>query len=370
MTTEREQILALAGEPKAHLVMQINGHLNGVCVEGAYLTEEDADIAQSLLGTYWAGTDKLYTADQLLVARKPLVEEIERITHDRDAKSARMWELGKECDAISEETDQLRQQLVEKCAEAEEIAAEYNRLLDASILLNKQLAAANARIAELEAKGDPVFQLKLSDGSWVDQFEHSYEYNLKNGAVVRKLYIHAPQDEPSSDLDVLRRIAERGHRLAHEQGPQFVDLFQHMLDEIQRVNIGTPQAVPLTVKVADMRESNGRVTWSVFLAKSPDDALWDCHQVYSDSIEGRARYEAAVLNHFLGNGPAPNILAFDTDAPAPQAVPEGWKLVPIEPTDAMVVAALEGSDTPTEYCIEQCYRAMLAAAPSPEGEKK
>ena len=44
------------------------------------------------------------------------------------------------------------------------------------------------------------------------------------------------QQEPSSDLDVLRRIAERG--LNHYQA-KFdsvgVDLFQHMLDEITRV---------------------------------------------------------------------------------------------------------------------------------------
>jgi len=71
----------------------------------------------------------------------------------------------------------------------------------------------------------------------------------------------------------------------------------------------------LSVKVASMHESNGRITWMVFLAKSPDAVLWDCHQVYSDAIEGRARYVAAELAHFLDLGPKPDIFDFDIDPP-------------------------------------------------------
>lgn len=36
------------------------------------------------------------------------------------------------------------------------------------------------------------------------------------------------------DIDVLRRIAERGLKLAQAKNPEFIDLFQHMLDEIAR----------------------------------------------------------------------------------------------------------------------------------------
>jgi hypothetical protein len=38
-----------------------------------------------------------------------------------------------------------------------------------------------------------------------------------------------------SDLDILRRTAKRGLKAAQECDSQFVDVFQHMLDEIQRV---------------------------------------------------------------------------------------------------------------------------------------
>jgi len=37
-------------------------------------------------------------------------------------------------------------------------------------------------------------------------------------------------------LDIIRRIAERGLRAAQERkDSQFVDLFQHLLDELERV---------------------------------------------------------------------------------------------------------------------------------------
>jgi hypothetical protein len=36
--------------------------------------------------------------------------------------------------------------------------------------------------------------------------------------------------------DVLRRIAERGLRMALELDPRFVDIFQHLIDEIDRLD--------------------------------------------------------------------------------------------------------------------------------------
>lgn len=40
-----------------------------------------------------------------------------------------------------------------------------------------------------------------------------------------------------------------------------------------------------------------------------------------------------------------------------------WKLVPIEPTPAMITAALESSHLLTVRRVMACYDAMLAAAP-------
>lgn len=54
--------------------------------------------------------------------------------------------------------------------------------------------------------------------------------------------------------------------------------------------------------------------------------------------------------------------------PSAPAVPEGWKLVPVEPTKAMVDAACEKHGYPCgdRYIYAKGYRSMLAAAPSPE----
>ncbi|MFC3457205.1 hypothetical protein [Massilia haematophila] len=50
-----------------------------------------------------------------------------------------------------------------------------------------------------------------------------------------------------------------------------------------------------------------------------------------------------------------------TKPAAAPAVPEGWKLVPVEPTEAMVHAA---EDLPAPRMFGKVYRAMLAAAPA------
>ena len=56
--------------------------------------------------------------------------------------------------------------------------------------------------------------------------------------------------------------------------------------------------------------------------------------------------------------------------PEQPAIPQGWKLVPIEPTPEMMDAAhnVAGCLSYTEY--RSVFRAMLNAAPTPQGEKK
>lgn len=75
------------------------------------------------------------------------------------------------------------------------------------------------------------------------------------------------------------------------------------------------------------------------------------------------------------------VLAFSelllrTNPQEPAAIPEGWKLVPVDPTDEMLVAGQEAWAVikPMRNAIEDCeeamcvYRAMLAEAPAiPKG---
>lgn len=81
------------------------------------------------------------------------------------------------------------------------------------------------------------------------------------------------------------------------------------------------------VRFGEMMESNGRVTWTVELARTENASMFDCHQVYSSTIKGRAEYERDSLLHFLGQGPAPDMLAYDTDPPAQSQAEEEEKPV-------------------------------------------
>ena len=59
-----------------------------------------------------------------------------------------------------------------------------------------------------------------------------------------------------------------------------------------------------------------------------------------------------------------------TTPQAPSAqVPEGWKLVPVEPTEEMLTAGAGAVDINSHSPLAT-YAAMLSAAPTPQGEKK
>lgn len=76
-------------------------------------------------------------------------------------------------------------------------------------------------VEQVKAKGGEVRKVK-----WIG----------RNGAPDRLVLL--PLGESSSDLDVIRRIAERGRTYALNTGAKdFVDLFQHLLDEVARVKI-------------------------------------------------------------------------------------------------------------------------------------
>jgi hypothetical protein len=50
------------------------------------------------------------------------------------------------------------------------------------------------------------------------------------------------------------------------------------------------------------------------------------------------------------------------------AAPEGWRLVPVELTEEMTDLALALDSGLTSHGLDLIYRAMLAAAPKPEGK--
>ena len=79
----------------------------------------------------------------------------------------------------------------------------------------------------------------------------------------------------------------------------------------------------------------------------------DCVVVESDWPEYEPTWKA-IESRMTGAQPVPSI-------------PEGWKLVPIEPTEKMVnegtcASTLPGPRYIDEECVKQCWEYMLAAA--------
>jgi hypothetical protein len=87
------------------------------------------------------------------------------------------------------------------------------------------------------------------------------------------------------------------------------------------------------------------------------------------SLMGRTKYELASLVMMI-------LDAKDAEARGARAAPEGWRLVPTEPTETMRAAGFDAFEisAPGQYrngteARDAIYRAYLAAAPTPLAEE-
>ena len=105
------------------------------------------------------------------------------------------------------------------------------------------------------------------------------------------------------------------------------------------------------------------------LGAQPSPSFADAYQGAMEDVAiwKKRALEAEDLNRkFVAeiNGPA---YMGEPAQPAP-SIPEGWKLVPIEPTEKMIsdgscASSLHGPHYISEGCAQQCWKYMLAAAP-------
>ncbi|TQV76657.1 hypothetical protein FLL45_01475 [Aliikangiella marina] len=66
----------------------------------------------------------------------------------------------------------------------------------------------------------------LAKNQWFDSLEHAKFYQ-ENGRL---------PENPKSDTEIIRRIIERGMKRAQERSDsEFIDIFQHLKDELERV---------------------------------------------------------------------------------------------------------------------------------------
>lgn len=104
----------------------------------------------------------------------------------------------------------------------------------------------------------------------------------------------------------------------------------------------------LTVWYGSMPETNGKTNWTAILHRKGQQ-LWEGITIDRSEYPDRVRYEADRMRHLIGElADEPDILAYDADAHSgyvkhgnSSVIPDGWVLVPVEPTEDMIVNGFE-----------------------------
>lgn len=115
---------------------------------------------------------------------------------------------------------------------------------------DKQSAAAQ------EAAAEPIYQLRGSDGSWIDQAKHSYDYNMAQGHETNLRVVYATPVAAAPTLDA---------ELAQDRMSELCDLERDVTDSLPAVYYMDPPdggSVSLGEQVKRMAE---------------DAALWRKH---------------------------------------------------------------------------------------------
>lgn len=108
------------------------------------------------------------------------------------------------------------------------------------------------------------------------------------------------------------------------------------------------------------------------------NALWDALKVANDALESISN-EMTVGDRWTNAGQSlldalPVTRSALASAPQPPQIPEGHKLVPIEPTEEMLRAAYHAVEseavTTTVWLRKTVYKAMLGAAPGHKPSKE
>lgn len=87
-------------------------------------------------------------------------------------------------------------------------------------------------------------------------------------------------------------------------------------------------------------------------------------------LHDAAKANGVVFTFFQKQEELNNLLAKAKEEGRKEEIPEGWKAVPILPTDEMMLAA-EVHYSSVEYTVlKSTYRAMVLAAPKPQGRNK
>lgn len=129
---------------------------------------------------------------------------------------------------------------------------------------------------------------------------------------------------------------------------------------------GADEKPELTVWYGSMPESNGKANWTAILHRKGEGPCMDGFTIDRSEYPGRVLYAADRVRYLIGEkSERPSILDYDADAHSgyvktgnSPVIPDGWVLVPIEPTYQMCEAMGLQWESPR---FPDRYKAMLAA---------
>lgn len=228
-----------------------------------------------------------------------------------------------------------------------EMAAENCEVLRAR--LAKYEDAEGRPVSTLAEQAREIERLRLNIAEY-NEHERCYQSEL----AALKAQPSGVVQWPDAD-EIMQMAFEEGQPSEDASGYYFeleeFDLFiQRLMEEVARLNSSPVSSAPSHGELAVLREYRTAIR-----------NFNDCHGVETDTLDeaveierkAEARLEAAEKachDFYAGRNPEPS---------HSEQVREGWQLVPVEPTDAMLEAGDKYIGTPATY------KSMLSACPSP-----
>lgn len=227
-----------------------------------------------------------------------------------------------------------------------------------NVVLPAEEAEELARIALASLEAEPVAQVLSSragnDTSTIDKA-------LPEGTM---LYTAPPAPVAMKDHQIRDLVNELRDIAVEYYGTQ--QLRERIAKTVRAAMLqGADEKPELTVWYASMPETNGKANWTAILHRKGEGPCMDGFTIDRSEYPGRVLYAADRVRYLIGEkSERPSILDYDADAHSgyvktgnSPVIPDGWVMVPEEPTHEMLEAGDE------QFGTYDVYRRMIAASP-------
>lgn len=244
----------------------------------------------------------------------------------------------------------------------------------------EKLEAVKTRIADLE-----------SDNAYIRN-RHK-ELDLLSAPNSRAITQHFDTIALETAREIMCDVNRRHEFLGGEV--QLLSRIQCRIDDACRSAMlqGADGKPELTVWYGSMPESNGKANWTAILHRKGEGRCMDGFTIDHSEYPGRVLYAADRVRYLIGEkSDRPSILDYDADEHSgyvmpgnSPVIPDGWVMVPVEPTEDMIVNGFE-SEPDESFSDEReweaydamsgcqqaahraklCWSAMISAAPKPD----